>query len=190
MDEISSARRSTPRVNEAVVKYQQFQWGFDGQAPKIRVTRIAQSRQCAKAWSADEERTIKNIQQTESVPRPEAIRRMQRRKQTSSFSVPRPRSEQESLRAALRLCRNPRCARGDDGGPGSLAHLRADALYCGDTCKKAAQKSLNRENRPSNRQCLRCSKGDKSGSLLLPPTNMDEALKSPAIESCIRQAIK
>ena len=32
--------------------------------------------QSAEAWSADEERTVKTIQQAESVPRAEAIRRM------------------------------------------------------------------------------------------------------------------
>ena len=128
----------------------------------------AQSAQTAQSWSAEEELIIKTTQQTESVTRAEAIRRMQRRKKTSSLSLARPRSEQESRRAALRLCRNPRCARGDVGGPGSLAHLRADALFCGDTCKKAAQRSPNRENRGSNRQCLRGSKGDKSGSVALP----------------------
>jgi hypothetical protein len=69
---------------------------------------------------------------------------------------------------AGRLCRNPRCTRGDDGGPGSLTHLRADALYCDDTCKKAGQRSPNRQNRPSNRQYLCGSKGDKFGSLAHP----------------------
>ena len=133
----------------------------------------AQSAQTAHSWSAEEELIIKTTQQAESVTRAEAIRRMQRRKKTSSLSLARPRSEQETRRAAPRLCRNPRCTRGDDGGPGSLAHLRADALYCGDTCKKAAQRSLNRENRPSNRQCLCGSKGDKSGSVA-PTLHADE----------------
>ena len=33
--------------------------------------------------------------------------------------------EREAVLRTRRLCRNPRCTRGDDGGPGSLAHLRA-----------------------------------------------------------------
>lgn len=44
-----------------------------------------------------------------------------------------------------RVCQNPRCRRGDGGGPGSLAHLRADAVYCNTTCKKAVQRRSNRE---------------------------------------------
>jgi hypothetical protein len=79
----------------------------------------------------------------------------------------------ETVLATERLCRNPRCTRGEDGGPGSLAHLRSDALFCGETCKKAAHRSPNSENRGSNRQCLRGSKGDKSGSVAL-PLNADE----------------
>lgn len=75
----------------------------------------------------------------------------------------------ETVLAAERLCRNPRCTRGEDGGPGSLAHLRADALYCGETCKKAAQRSPNCENRGSNRQCLCGFKRDKSVSVALAP---------------------
>jgi len=133
----------------------------------------AQSRQTTQSWSAEEELVIATIQQTELVSRLEAIRRMQRRKKASSFSVTRPRTEQETRRATLRMCRNPRCTRGDDGGPASLGHLRADALYCDATCKKAGQRSPNRQNRPSNRQCLCGSKGDKSGSLLLPPYQRD-----------------
>jgi hypothetical protein len=39
----------------------------------------AQNRQTAQSWSVEEELTIATIQQTESVPRSEAIRRMQRR---------------------------------------------------------------------------------------------------------------
>jgi hypothetical protein len=141
----------------------------------------AQSAQTAQSWSAEEELIIKTTQQIESVTRAEAIRRMQRRKKTSSLSLTRPRFEQESRRAALRLCRNPRCTRGDDGGPGSLAHLRADALYCGDTCKKAAQRSPNRENWASNRQCLRAPKRDKIVSLEQPSTPMRMPSNSPAI---------
>jgi hypothetical protein len=75
----------------------------------------------------------------------------------------------EAVLATERLCRNPRCARGEDHGPGSLAHLRADALYCNATCKKAGLRSSKREKWASNRQCLCGSKGDKSGPLLLPP---------------------
>jgi hypothetical protein len=79
----------------------------------------------------------------------------------------------ETVLATERLCRNPRCARGEDHGAGSLAHLRADALYCNAACKKAAQRSPRHENRASNRQCLRGAKGDKSGSLLLLPCQPD-----------------
>jgi len=114
----------------------------------------------ADTWSADEELTIAAIQEADSVSRAEAIRQMQRRKKAAS-SLPawlaRP--------TTTRLCRNPRCRRGDDGGPGSLAHLRADARYCDDTCKKAGQRSLRRENESSNRQYLRGSKRDKADSL-------------------------
>jgi hypothetical protein len=132
-------------------------------------------------WSAEEEFVIATIQQNELVPRPEAIRRMQRRKKALSFSGTRPPSEDETRPAALRLCFNPRCTRGDDGGPASLAHLRADALYCNATCKEAGQKSPNRQNRASNRQCLRGPKGDKSVSIALPSTPMNALSKSPAI---------
>lgn len=69
---------------------------------------------------------------------------------------------------AGRLCRNPKCTRGEDGTPGSLAHLRADALYCDDACRMAAQRSPNRRNHPSNRQCLCGFKANKIGALALP----------------------
>jgi len=259
----------------------------------MRVSEV-QSRQSPDAWSADEELIIATIQQTESVPRAEAIRRMQRRRKRSflavdrawymtrlddlwllNFSIPLSsgdgcfflavpiggrrrgglvpfaspktaeqaaeklrskaafpnvrieRSRQggtchevwwgedkpaisesdnqiedriaehraageffgysdseirafllnqfgrEPVLAAERLCRNPRCTRGDDGGPGSLAHLRADARYCDDTCKKAGQRSLRRENGASNGQCLCGSKRDNSVSLAV-PLNADE----------------
>ena len=115
-------------------------------------------------WSDEEEHTIATIQQAESVSRPEAIRRMQRRKKTSGRASLR----REPVLAAGRLCRNSRCTQGNDGGPGSLVHLRADALYCNDACRKAAQRSPNRQNKPSNRQCLCGSKADKNGSLLSP----------------------
>jgi hypothetical protein len=74
----------------------------------------------------------------------------------------------ESVLASERLCRNPQCTRGEDHGPGSLAHLRADALYCNAACKKAAQRRPNCENWASNRQRLCESKGDRNG-FLLPP---------------------
>jgi hypothetical protein len=120
--------------------------------------------QSANAWSTEEEQTIAAIQQTESVLRTEAIRRMQRRKKAS-------RSLALRLAAPTmqhRVCRNPRCARGDDGGPGSLAHLKADALYCNDACRMAGQRSPSRRNRTSDRQCLRGSKANKFGSLRSP----------------------
>ena len=123
----------------------------------------AQSPQTAQSWSADEEQIIATIQQAESVPRAEAIRRMQRRKKASSSVLGRLAGP-----TTQRLCRNPRCTRGDDGRPGSLAHLRADALYCNATCKKAGQRSLNCQNQPSNRQYLCGSKRDKVGSLAPP----------------------
>lgn len=49
----------------------------------------AQSRQSAEAWSADQELTITTIQQAESVPRAEAIRRMQRRRKGSFRAIDR-----------------------------------------------------------------------------------------------------
>jgi hypothetical protein len=121
----------------------------------------AQNRQTAQSWSVEEELTITTIQQTESVPRPEAIRRMQRRKHASRRL------------ATGRVCRNPRCTKGEDGGPGSLAHLRADARYCNATCKKAVQRSSNHRNRASNRQYLCGSKRGQSGSVV-PPLHADE----------------
>jgi hypothetical protein len=119
-------------------------------------------------WSEEEESIIATIQQTESVPRPEAIRRMQRRKKLSPSDAALTTKRPTGL-ATGRLCRNPRCTRGDDRGPGSLAPLRADALYCNTTCKKAALRSLKHKNRTSNRQCLCGSRGDKFSSLLSPP---------------------
>jgi hypothetical protein len=136
----------------------------------------AQNRQSPEAWSADEELIIATIQHAESVPRAEAIRRMQRRRKSS-----KPMAEIPSAPTARRLCRSPRCRRGDDGGPGSLAHLRSDALYCNATCKKAGQRSPKPEKQASNRQCLRGPKRDKSGSLVVCPTPMNMSLKSPAI---------
>jgi len=134
----------------------------------------AQNRKVSPmGWSAEEELVIATIQQTESVPRPEAIRRMQRRKRMSSVSTDRPLSRHGLTRATGRLCQNPRRTRGEGRGPGSLAHLRADALYCNATCKKAGQRSLKRENRGLSRQCLCGSKGDKSESVA-PPLHADE----------------
>ncbi len=87
----------------------------------------------------------------------------------------------EAVLGTERLCRNPRCARGDDDGPGSLAHLRADARYCDDTCKKPGQRSLRHENEALNRQCLCGSKRDKTGSLAHSTNMRNVRLKSPAI---------
>jgi hypothetical protein len=115
-------------------------------------------------WSDEEELIISTIQQTDSVSRPEAIRRMQRLKKSSRWTSFR----KETVLAGGRLRRNSRCTRGDNGGPGSLAHLRGDALYCDDACKKAAQRSPNRQKQPSNSQCLCGSKRDKNGSQLSP----------------------
>jgi hypothetical protein len=119
--------------------------------------------QTAQSWSAEEEQIIATIQQAESVPRAEAIRRMQRRKK-----APRSLALHPAAPTTARACRNPRCARGDDGGPGSLAHLRAGALYCNDACRMAAQRSPNRRNLTSARQCLCGPKANKFGSLRSP----------------------
>ena len=124
----------------------------------------AQSAQTAQSWSAEEELIINTIQQAESVPRAEDIRRMQRRKKASHLASFR----QETVPAPGRLCRNPRCTRGDDHGPASLAHLRADARYCGAACKKAVQRKPGLRNQASHRQCLRGSKRGQIGSLLSP----------------------
>jgi hypothetical protein len=137
-------------------------WSFAMQLTEV------QSQQTTQSWSAEEELLIATIQQSESVTRAEAVRRMQRRKKASRLTTDPTSSEHASVLAAGRMCRNPRCTRGEDHGPGALAHLRADALYCNPACKKAGQRSLNRENRTSNRQCLCGSKGDKSGSQLSP----------------------
>ena len=113
-------------------------------------------------WSEEEELIIATIQRSESVPRAEALRRMQRRKTTLGWTS----FKRETVLAARRLCRNSRCSRGDDGGPGSLAHLRSDALYCDDACRMAARRGPNRQNRSSNRQCSCGSKANKNGRLL------------------------
>jgi hypothetical protein len=122
----------------------------------MKLTEALNRKVSPMGWSAEEELIIATIQRTEFVPRPEAIRLMQRRKHASRRLT------------ASRLCRNPRCTRGEDRGPGSLAHLRVDALYCNATCKKAGQRSLKRENRGVSRQCLSGCKGDKSVSVALP----------------------
>ena len=121
--------------------------------------RPTETQSRAPSWSEEEELTIRTIQQAESVPRIEAIRRMRRRKKAAS-SLP----VWLAGPTTARLCRNPRCRRGDDGGPGSLAHLRADARYCNDACTKAGQRSLKGENEPSNRQYLSGCKRDKINS--------------------------
>jgi hypothetical protein len=52
----------------------------------------AQGRLTMQSWSVEEELTITTIQLTESVPRAEAIRRMQRRKKKMSPLARRSRS--------------------------------------------------------------------------------------------------
>lgn len=105
--------------------------------------------QLADGWSPREEQIIAELQHVESVPRAEAIRRMRRRKLDDLRG--RTRSQAEFLAdlgrslQSDRLCQNPSCTRGDGGTPASLAHLRADARYCSDVCKKAGQRSPNRE---------------------------------------------
>src|SRR5215469_4492682 len=59
-------------------------------------------------------------------------------------------------------CQNPQCPNGEGGQPGSLALMRADARYCNAVCRRAAQRVLTAQNRPSNR---RYSCGNKRGSL-------------------------
>jgi hypothetical protein len=58
-------------------------------------------------WTAREEFVIATIQQAESVPLAEAIRRMQRRKKASMPVVGRP-----AVPTTQRLCRNSRCTGG------------------------------------------------------------------------------
>ena len=128
----------------------------------------AQSAQSAPSWSAEEDLIIKTIQQAESVPRAEAIRRMQRLKKMSPLATALTSLKREAVLVTGRLCRNPRCTKGEDGGPSSLAHLRTDARYCDPTCKKAVQRSSKRQNRASNRQCSCGSKRGQFGSVVLP----------------------
>jgi hypothetical protein len=134
-------------------------------------------------WSDEEERTIRMIQQAECVPRMEAIRRMQRRKQASRFPLFQSRLTENVRREPSRgrVCRNPRCTRGDDGGPGSLAHLRADARYCGAACKKAVQRSPKLENQASNPQCLCGSKRGQFGPLVPQAKENEPAKKTKEI---------
>lgn len=128
-----------------------------------------QNAQTAHGWSTREERIIAAIQQSESVPRAEAVRRMRRRKLDDLKGRIRPLAEVIGD-PGLRICRNPTCTRGDNGESGSLDHLRVDALYCDAACKKAAQRSPKREKRSSDRQCLCGLKGDKTASLRSPYT--------------------
>jgi hypothetical protein len=136
----------------------------------------AQSQPDAHAWTAEEELIIATIQQTESVPRAEAIRCMQRRKKAS-----RPVAESPAVPTTQRLCRNPRCRRGEDGGPGSLAHLRADALYCNATCKKAGQRSLNAKIGLRIASIHAGLKGTNSVLCGHPTAPVNMSLKRPAI---------
>ena len=53
------------------------------------------------SWSGEEESIIVEIQQAESVPRAEAIRRMQRRKKVSLLTM-----NSQVLPNTQRLCRN------------------------------------------------------------------------------------
>jgi hypothetical protein len=135
-----------------------------------------EDRQAAESWSAEEEMVIKTIQQTECVSRPEAIRRMQRRKKASRWAAGGTSPGREGILGSGRRCWNPRCTKGEDGGRGSLAHLRADARYCGAACKKAVQRSLNRQNRVSNRQCLCGFKGGQIGGLV-PSHQVNESVR-------------
>ena len=155
----------------------------------MRQTAEPQSRQRLEAWSADEERTIRSIEQAESLPRAEAIRRMRRRKLDDLKGRIRPLSEVtgnggDGTNAELRrsrTCQNRRCTRGEDGGPGSLAHLRADALYCNDACRKTAERSPKPAKQASNRQCSCGSKADNLGPLAHPIARKNGRLKSPPI---------
>jgi hypothetical protein len=143
--------------------------------------RHKQSLEIVTGWSADEELVIATIQETELVSRPEAIRRMQRRKKSPGLAIGTKSLKRPAAYAASRMCWNPRCTRGEDHGPGSLIHLRADARYCNATCKKAGQRSLKRENR---RQIANVYAGLKGTNLALwhhPSTLMDVLSKSPAI---------
>jgi hypothetical protein len=112
---------------------------------------------------------------------------MRRRKLDDLKGKIRPQSELTGNHASgagrvpgrSRFCRNPHCTRGDDGGPGSLAHLRADARYCGAACKKAVQRSPNLKNQALNRPYLCGSKRGQSGSLR-PPYQSGQCLAQNA----------
>ena len=58
-------------------------------------------------------------------------------------------------------CQNPQCPNGEGGQTGSLALMRAGARYCNAVCRRAAQRVLTSQNRPSNRRSL-C--GNKRGT--------------------------
>lgn len=98
-----------------------------------------------KGWTDREESVIAEISEREGVPRPEAIRRMRRRRlddlKGRICSLAELGIDETSVQPMPRRCRNPRCTRGDDGGRGSLLHLRTDARYCDDACRKAVRRS-------------------------------------------------
>jgi hypothetical protein len=97
---------------------------------------------CAESWSTREEQIIAAIQKAESAPRAEAIRRMRRHKLDDlKGRTHRPSQAAGAEAGGPRICRNPRCTRGDDGGRASLAHLRAGAHFCDDACRKSATRS-------------------------------------------------
>jgi hypothetical protein len=131
----------------------------------------------AESWSPAEEQIIAAIQQAEAVPRAEAIRRMRLLKLDDLRGRIRRLFEAAGDRTRgpgrapgrWRVYRNALCVRGDDGGPGSLTHLRADAVYCNDACRMAARRSPKPQNWASNRQCLCGSKPNRIGSLVSPP---------------------
>lgn len=74
----------------------------------------------------------------------------------------------DAVVAAERLCRNPKCNRGENGVPRSIAHLRADSLYCDNACRMAAQRHPSQENHASGRQYSCGSKAHNFGSARSP----------------------
>jgi hypothetical protein len=137
-------------------------------------------------WSTEEELVIAKIQQTESVPRPEAIQRMQRRKKLSPLDAAL--TLKRSTRPAPdRLCRNPRCTGGDDHRPGSLAHLRGDALYCNAACKRPVREVSDARIGLQIVNVYAGLRGTNSAPCYHPLSKPIEALKSPAIEYLNRQ---
>jgi hypothetical protein len=67
-----------------------------------------QNRQLlAMEWSAEEKLIIATIQQAESVPRPEAIGRKQRRKKLSHLATALTSLKRGTKVATGHLCRNP-----------------------------------------------------------------------------------